>query len=94
MPVFEERRQIKITLATGFTIFAFLVAPIVTYFSAQIAVAAKIADAQQATAVLQERTNSNQDRIMTIESRLNRIEDKLDALLYANGIDPRKLPAQ
>lgn len=74
-------------MATVMAIIAFILSPVVVYYSAQVAAANQIGDLKTDVRVLQTRTD-------TIEGRLNRFENKLDALLYANGVDPRKFDAK
>lgn len=73
----------QLTIPLAMAAVSFIAAPIIGYYSSQIATAASIAEVNARAAVLEQRAT-------TEEKQLNRVENKVDALLINNGISPTK----
>lgn len=88
------RGQITLSLATTLAVVSFVAAPVVGYFSSQIATAQAIADVNTKVEVVQAKNIDTDKRLENIEDTQIRLENKVDALLINSGINPRAAAKQ
>lgn len=77
----------SISVNTALTILAMIAAGFVSYFTAQAATSVQISDLNGKIQVVQAKTEDT-------DARLDRIENKVDALLIKNGISPTQAASQ
>ncbi len=75
-------------MTSGFTIIGSVVAGTAAYYNALRATDAKIAEANSNIAVLQTQKDDISQSIAEIKSNVDKISDKVDALLINRGINP------
>ena len=80
------RGQIQISFAMILAGISFVVAPIVTYYSAQSATNSRIAEIDKRESVIESQITNFDKRLDKIDTRLDGIELKLGQLLIKNGI--------
>lgn len=88
----NQRGQITLPLAAALTGATMIISVTAAYFTSQISVNKDIADVgkelQMDVSEVEVKTQANTTNIENIEKRLDRFEDKLDALLVNQGINP------
>lgn len=94
-PVIIERRstpsKINLNLSTGFTLIGLIVAGLVAYYSARIADATNIAEINGRINVANTRVDSLEKSIDALGQQVESGNNKIDALLINQGIDPKRI---
>lgn len=79
-----NRGQIQLSVATVMAGVSFVAAPLVAYYSSQMATAQAIAEVNTKTEVVETRVDH-------VDTQLDRLENKVDALLIQNGVNPKNV---
>lgn len=76
-----KKGQVTITVASAFAIGTAIVSALGSYYTSQMATGDKISEVKIQSAI-------NTTAVTNIEKRLDRFEEKIDALLERQGINP------
>ena len=81
---FFNRGQINISVGMILAGISFIIAPLATYYSSQLATSERISTVDTKTQVVE-------NRVKNLEEKFDKIDGKLDALLLKQGLNPDKL---
>lgn len=86
-----SKGQTTIGVGLAFSLAGLLAAGLTGYYSAQIATAEEFGKVAEKQAIITTRIDNNVEKIQAQDRRLDRFENKLDALLLKSGINPTSI---
>lgn len=86
--------QATLSLATTLAAISFVAAPVIGFYSAQMATAADIAKLNTEVQVAKSKALDTDERLDRMEATQARVENKVDALLINSGINPKEAAKQ